>query len=292
MGDTTAIAWTDKTWNPWQGCHKVSAGCANCYMHREKKRYGQDPSTVVRSKPATFNAPLKWRDPALVFTCSWSDFFIEEADDWRDEAMEIVMSTGHLTYQILTKRPERLETQWVIAPSNVWLGVTVEDQRAADERTAPLVAALGQHKFLSCEPLLGPVSLDLAGIGWVIVGGESGPGARPMHPEWARSIRDQCQAAGVPFFFKQWGEWAPFMDDEKYTYGGAETAAKSQTWLHPSGESGLCWIMDGDGTWSNHTGGPPEDGRVAIMNRWGKARAGRLLDGRQWDEMPEVNHAR
>src|SRR3990167_11527130 len=109
MSDKTHINWTEATWNPWHGCIKVSPGCKNCYMYREKNRYGQDPAVVVRSKPATFNAPLKWKEPARVFTCSWSDFFIKQADPWRDEAWDIIYQTPHLTYLILTKRPERIE---------------------------------------------------------------------------------------------------------------------------------------------------------------------------------------
>ena len=233
MGKTTSIAWTDKTWNPWQGCHKVSAGCANCYMHREKKRYGQDPGTVVRSKPPTFNAPKKWADPALVFTCSWSDFFIAEADPWRDEAWEIIRATPHLTYQILTKRPERiarcLPAGWGDGWPNVWIGVSVEDQAAADERIPHLLAAVGAHKFLSVEPLLGPVNLETAfavcdrdgeslgprcnrdgspAIGWCIVGGEGGPGARPCDVAWIRSLLAQCREAGTAAFVKQLGAHA------------------------------------------------------------------------------------
>ena len=109
MAENSKIQWTDHTWNPWQGCRKVSPGCLNCYMYRDKKRYGQDPATVVRSKPPTFNKPLKWHDPAKVFVCSWSDFFIEDADEWRDDAWEIMRRTPHLTYQILTKRPRNIK---------------------------------------------------------------------------------------------------------------------------------------------------------------------------------------
>jgi len=220
MGKLTQIEWTDRSWNPWQGCHKVSPACKFCYMYREKARYGQNPTVVVRSKRATFDAPLKWLDPAMVFTCSWSDWFVEEADPWRGEAYEIIRRTPHLTYQILTKRPERIVSgrplervcwplpsrvgNWPDPPlPNVWLGVSVESpvylHRVDELRGIP--AAL---RFLSLEPLLEDLGqLDLTGIGWVIVGGESGPGVRPMLPEWVRSIRDQCRAVGVPFFVKQ-----------------------------------------------------------------------------------------
>ena len=129
MGENSGIAWTNHTWNPWQGCHKVSAGCENCYMEREKLRYGQDPHVVKRSARQTFNLPLRL-DSGRVFTCSWSDFFIAEADEWRPEAWEIIRRTPHLIYQILTKRPERiaqcLPPDWGDGWKNVWGGVTVE----------------------------------------------------------------------------------------------------------------------------------------------------------------------
>lgn len=207
MAKNSKIDWTDHTWNSWQGCHKVSPGCANCYMFRDKKRYGQDPSTVIRSKPATFNQPLHWKDPAKVFVCSWSDFFIEEADPWRDEAWDIMRKTPHLTYLLLTKRPERimqsLPHDWVLP--NVWLGVTAENQEQADKRI-PYLDNLGCTTFVSVEPMLSFVFLNLSidpFIDWVICGGESGPNARMMKPEWAESLKQQCNDAGVPFFMKQ-----------------------------------------------------------------------------------------
>lgn len=205
MGETTAIEWTDATWNPWHGCRKISPGCKYCYMYRDKARYGQDPTKVVRSK-TTFDAPLKWKGRRNVFTCSWSDWFIEEADEWRDEAYEIIRKTPH-QYQILTKRPERIEGRFPDPPiSNIWLGVSVESAQYK-HRIDTLREIPAAIRFLSLEPLLGPLGLiDLSGIHWVIVGGESGPEARPMQPTWAREIRDQCIAASVPFLFKQWGE--------------------------------------------------------------------------------------
>ena len=111
MARNSGIDWTDHTWNPWQGCRKVSPGCANCYMYRDKRHFGQDPTTVVRSKPATFNAPLKWKDQARVFVCSWSDFFIEDADPWRGEVWQIMRQTPHLTYMLLTKRLENISAR-------------------------------------------------------------------------------------------------------------------------------------------------------------------------------------
>ncbi len=236
MAKTTEIGWTatyhpdgsitpGSTWNPWTGCKKVSAGCSKCYMFRDKKRYGQDPTKIVRSK-TTFNDPLKWKSPMKVFTCSWSDFFIEDADAWRDDAWGIIKRTPHLTYQILTKRPERMAGRLPWGPEeapwpNVWLGVSVENQMRSDERIPILLGTPAKVRFLSCEPLLEAVDLKLCqeypssdggtyedarhGISWVIAGGESGPGCRPMDLAWARSLRDQCQKEGVAYFFKQLG---------------------------------------------------------------------------------------
>jgi protein gp37 len=246
VGEQTAISWTNKTWNPWQGCHKVSPGCAHCYMFAEKVRYGQDPATVVRSKPPTFNAPLKWTEPALVFTCSWSDFFIEEADAWRADAWEIIRATPHLTYQILTKRPERiaarLPADWGEGYPNVWLGVTDEGVEAGPSAWARRISILlgtpAAVRFLSIEPLLEVPDLRCAPwtssnrgfvdaltgetefegvrgrphaaapvrpLDWVIVGGESGPRARPCHVDSMRLIVRWCREAGVPVFVKQLG---------------------------------------------------------------------------------------
>lgn len=206
MGHVSEIEWTEATWNPWHGCRKVSPGCAHCYMYRDKIRYGQDPTRVVIGK-TTFELPLKWKDPRVIFTCSWSDFFIEDADPWRQAAWDIIRATPRHTYQILTKRPERvighLPQGWPLP--NVWLGVSVENQRFYGRitllRQIPAVV-----RFLSLEPLLADmVDLPLDGISWVIVGGESGPKCRPMKNEWVCRIRDQCKNANVPFFFKQWG---------------------------------------------------------------------------------------
>ena len=173
--------------------------------------YGQDPMVVVRSK-TTFNAPLKWKEPKLIFTCSWSDFFIEEADPWRDTAWNIIKRTPQHTYQILTKRPyrilETLPADWGKGWSNVWLGVSVENQESANLRIPWLVRVPATVRFLSCEPLLGPIELwfGLANeIQWIITGGESGPKARLMKPEWANAIRMQCHNANIPFFHKQNG---------------------------------------------------------------------------------------
>jgi protein gp37 len=175
-------------------------------MYRDKQRYGQDASQVLRSK-SSFDAPTKWKKPKMIFTCSWSDFFIQQADEWRDEAWEIIRKTPQHTYQILTKRPERisehLPNDWPF--NKVWLGVSVENPRFY-KRIEILTDIPAGIRFLSLEPLLAPMPcLPLKGISWVVVGGESGPGCRPMQAEWVREIRSQCAKAKVAFFFKQWG---------------------------------------------------------------------------------------
>lgn len=206
MGETTGIEWTQATWNPWVGCHKVSPACAHCYMFREQKMYGKNPNVVLRTKPATFDAPLKWKQGRLIFTCSWSDFFIEEADPWRLDAYRIMRDTSHHTYQVLTKRPERIRKDypWIwTVPENIWMGVSVENARYYS-RIDKLELVPAAIRFLSIEPSLGRMqNLPLDGIGWVIVGGESGPGFRPFNETWAREIRDQCVAKNIPFFLKQ-----------------------------------------------------------------------------------------
>ncbi len=206
MGRISRIEWTEATWNPWHGCRKVSPGCAHCYMYRDKVRFGQEPSDVVRGQ-TTFALPLAWKEPKLIFTCSWSDFFIEDADPWRAAAWDVIRSTPRHTYQILTKRPERvpncLPRDWPLP--NVWLGVSVENRRFY-HRIAALRAIPAVVRFLSLEPLLAPMpDLPLEDVSWVIVGGESGPRSRPIQREWVCNIRDQCRAAKISFFFKQWG---------------------------------------------------------------------------------------
>lgn len=218
MGTETKIEWTDATWNPWIGCRKVSPACAHCYMFREQRAYGRNPDIVHRTADPTFYAPLKWKEPRRIFTCSWSDFFIEEADNWRYDAwMEVISRTPQHTYQILTKRPERISfhgecrevAQNYFFFPYVQLGVSVEN-RHFYRRIEKLQAIRAAVRFLSIEPLLGPMpDLPLDGIGWVIVGGESGPNFRPLNLDWVREIRDQCVSAGVPFFFKQHSGFQP-----------------------------------------------------------------------------------
>jgi protein gp37 len=215
MAATSAIEWTDATWNPWMGCERVSPGCAHCYMYREQRQYGHDPEALRRSKTKFFE-PLRWQEPKLVFTCSWSDWFHPGADAWRNDAWDVIRQTPHLTYQILTKRPEliseRLPADWNEGWRNVWLGVSIENSRFT-WRAGALRDVPAEVRFLSAEPLLGSLfdgsgrraPLDLKGIDWVIVGGESGPGARPLDLSWALEIAAACDQASTPFFMKQLG---------------------------------------------------------------------------------------
>lgn len=209
MAENSKIDWTDHTWNPWQGCHKVSPGCHNCYMFRDKKRFGQDPEKVVRSSDKTFRLPLRWKEPAKVFVCSWSDFFIEEAGPWRDEAWKIMSQAPHLTFLLLTKRIDNVIGNFPVGgwPLNVWLGVTAENQRQWNYRVKRLKLFNNVPvRFVSVEPMINHIEAgDLGGIDWVICGGESGPENRIeyMEPAWAKSLLAQCKSARVPFFMKQ-----------------------------------------------------------------------------------------
>lgn len=204
MGDATGIEWTDSTWNPWYGCRKVSPACAHCYAERDMTRYGKNFNVVTRAKDATFFAPLKWKGSRMIFTCSWSDFFIEEADAWRAEAFNVIQQTPQHTYQVLTKRTRRIgKNQLVTWPANIWLGASVETTRQY-YRIDELREIPAQTRFLSMEPLLAAThNTNLEGIHWVIVGTESGSGARPTNLDWIRRIRDKCLDEKVAFFVKQ-----------------------------------------------------------------------------------------
>jgi protein gp37 len=303
----------------------------------------------VKLVDAALDLPLRWRSPRRIFVNSTSDLFHEKVpDEWIDNVFAVMALAPQHTFQVLTKRPERMReyltrpnvsvrigldalelvleahartpsstlgegvtikatdinpgglTLWPLP--HVWLGTSIEDQATADRRIPHLLDTPARVRFLSCEPLLGPVDLDmiltpemgiyaLSGIrsdgsgpsgfsqgpriDWVIVGGESGPGARPMHPAWARRLRDQCQAAGVPFFFKQWGEWAP------------DTGPLHACDPIMDGKV-ACAVWNGQG-WDHHRncyGPPTTTGDMEWMYRLGKKRAGRLLDGREWNEVP------
>lgn len=223
MGDRSQIEWTDATWNPTTGCTKVSQGCKHCYAERIFHRpYPGRKFTDVRTHPDRLRQPLSWQRPRRIFVNSMSDLFHEDVpDEFIMQVFFIMAAAGRHTFQVLTKRPRRMLDwfAWFEACkpaydrndpySNVWLGVSVENQEAADERIPLLRQTPAAVRFLSCEPLLGGMDISpyLRSVDWVIAGGESGPGARPADLAWFRSLRDQCAAAGVPFFMKQmWGE--------------------------------------------------------------------------------------
>ena len=274
MAENSKIEWTDHTFNCWIGCTKVSPACDFCYAekqndHRQWNRAGWGAHAPrKRTSAAYWKQPFKWDRQAKaegrrarVFCASLADVFDNHKSidpEWRLELFDLIAATPNLDWLLLTKRPQNiakmLPNDWGGGWQNVWIGTTVENQAEADRRVPHLLTVPAAVHFLSCEPLLGPVDLRRAWggpmkiegpnwldfINWVICGGESGPGARPMHPDWARSLRDQCKAAGVAFHFKQWGEFAP------------------------------------DDPFAKHT----------AMRRIGKKTAGRLLDGREWNELP------
>lgn len=298
MSGKTKSAWWEKVWNPVVGCSKVSEGCRHCYaetMARRLKAMGRpEYQDVVDEGRWTekismvydrLETPEHWKKPRRIFVDSMGDLFFGGIPwEFMLRVWLMMVATPQHTYMVLTKRPDEMNTfltMWLPyvrgLPArikellekplpNVWLGVSVEDQKAADKRIPFLLKTPAAKRFVSYEPALGLVDFEpflqyepfsenykmtfgneeWQGLDWVICGGESGPNARPMHPEWARAVRDQCQAAGAPFFFKQWGEWRP-------------TPPAS----------------DGEGI------------QVAPgMERCGRKAAGRLLDGREWNELP------
>jgi len=293
MSTKSNIEWTDTTWSPVTGCTKVSDGCKNCYAEREvEARWSKNPKSVFFGRKFTdvqihleqLDKPLQWKKPQRIFVCPRADLFHESVPD---DVIAHVFATMELcpqhTFQVLTKRPERM-LEWVTWADeflrdsgypqgfagrypHVWLGVSVEDQSTADQRIPLLLKTPAAVRWVSVEPLLGMVDLRAscwkswtpnrsAHIDWVVAGGESGPNARPIHPDWVRNLRDQCAAAGVPLLFKQWGEWVPMMG----CVGGIPVHREKFTYT--------------DGT---------------IMGRAGKKAAGRLLDGVLHDAYPEVN---
>jgi protein gp37 len=346
------IEWTDKTWNPIAGCSVLSPGCSNCYAMRMAGRIqrmggkgaekyagttrdskaGPVWTGKVNLDDSALLAPLRWRKPARIFVNSMSDLFHESVpDDLIDRVFAVMAARPQHTFQVLTKRAERMrgylrgaemrhtpdgnlhiaarvaligtflkhsdgradifdmvsaiDGQWPLP--NVWLGVSVEDQRRADERIPLLLDTPASVRWISAEPLLEPVDLRHVAvtdtgyinsltsstgpnIDWVVSGGESGPGARPMHPDWIRSLRDQCAATGTAFFFKQWGSWCPLIDrdvDDPDSRRRYEEGPKSQI-VNLAGGRGL------------------HGERVHLMGRYGKRAAGAQLDGREHREWP------
>lgn len=314
MSENTKIEWADHTFNPWTGCTKVSPACDHCYAEAWSKRAGSKvgkwgPGAVrVRTTPANWKQPLKWNAQAeregrrfRVFCASLADVFDNEVDpSWRAALFALIAGTPQLDWLLLTKRIgnvarmiEAPGMQKCGLPANVWLGATVVNQEEADRDIPKLLAVPARVRFLSMEPLLGPVDLNYTRqriqaqrsqlarainsevwLDWVIVGGESGPGARPMHPDWARSLRDQCDAAGVPFLFKQWGDWE--IASIANGHFDCDMARNDAHWVFPDGRlQKPSSLRDG---WN---GGEPY-----AMVRVGKKAAGRRLDGIEHNGFP------
>lgn len=214
---SSKIEWTEQTWNPATGCTKVSPGCKNCYAETMAHRLqhmgtpGYENGFKLTLMPERVEQPLQRKKPTVYFVNSMSDLFHEGIPfSYLDRVFEVIQASPHHTYQILTKRPERMAQYFASrsVPDNAWLGVTVEDRAYGVPRIAVLRSIAAKTRFLSCEPLLEDLGIvDVSGIHWVIAGGESGSGARPMREAWVVSLKNQCERGGVAFFFKQWGAW-------------------------------------------------------------------------------------
>lgn len=322
MAETTGIEWCDHTFNPWTGCTKVSPACDHCYAESWAKRSGQvqwGNHPRKRTSKDYWRQPWKWNREACVsgvrrkvFCASLADVFDNQIpEEWRLELFDLIDSCRDLDWLILTKRPQNIKKMlppdwdWISGWPHVWIGTTVENQSEAEKRIPSLLDIPTKIRFLSCEPMLGPIDLSHCGnhytgsgplhlwrpghgenggwrkqfsepppqIHWVICGGESGPGARPMHIEWAKSLRDQCAAADVPFFFKQWGEWISCLDrdvhdpDWRAPYSKFSASPKFR-FLNLAGGCGF----HGD--------------QLHVMERVGKKNAGASLVGRHHREFP------
>lgn len=244
MSTQSKIEWTEQTWNPTVGCTKISPGCKNCYAETMAKRlramgmHGYENGFRLTLIPERLAEPIERRKPTVYFVNSMSDLFHEKVPfDYVRQVFDVMLRAQQHTFQVLTKRAERMAEfcRGVAVPPNVWLGVSVENRKHGVPRIDVLRGVDARLRFLSVEPLLENLGgLDLAGIHWVIVGGESGRKARPMKPEWVEGIKSQCDAAGTAFFFKQWGTWGA--DGEKRSksangrrYGGREWDAMPET---------------------------------------------------------------
>ncbi|MBU2701128.1 protein gp37 [Sporomusaceae bacterium BoRhaA] len=322
------IEWCDRVWNPVTGCTKVSPGCEHCYAERMSKRFGEkwglpaDNPFKVMTHSDRLDQPLHWTKPSKVFVCSMSDLFHDDVPDkFIIDVLSVIAEAHTHTFLILTKRPERMlemlsyknvandvwlqtsrgvddeKSPWPL--DNLWLGVTAENQEQAKQRIPILLQIPAAKRFVSVEPMLGPVKLSRylkwpicehwrpdeggnpneygkyhwekqslvargwVGLDWVICGGESGPGARPMHPDWVRSLRDQCKAAGTPFLFKQWGEWVQVEGS-----GACEPTP-------------ICYWNEEIEDWKSGLATHTQN-----MVRVGKKKAGRLIDDQLWDQYP------
>lgn len=238
MTTISKIEWTEQTWNPTVGCTKISPGCKHCYAETMAKRLtamgtpGYENGFSLTLLPQRLDDPLKRKKPTVYFVNSMSDLFHERVpDDYIEKVFEVITQTPHHTYQILTKRAARMARYFRTrsVPPNAWLGVSVEDRKYGVPRIDHLRKVPATIRFLSVEPLLSDVGeLNLADIHWVIVGGESGPKARPMKTKWAEAVREQCQEQGVAFFFKQWGGWGA--DGKKRAKAANGRELNGRTW--------------------------------------------------------------
>lgn len=276
MAKDSDIEWTHHTFNPWWGCVKLSPACAHCYAESWARRFGAE--LWGGSAPRRFFGEQHWREPLRwnaeaervghrprVFCASMADVFEprSDLDPWRDKLWALIEKTPQLDWLLLTKRPGQIKHvyPWARSPRrNVWLGTTAENQRWAERRIERLIAVDAHVRFLSCEPLLSAVDLTSwlrkKQISWIIAGGESGAEARPTHPNWIRSLRDQCRIYEVPFHFKQWGHWSP------EAHGQAATR--------------IIELQD-------------EAGRLERLSWRPKQLSGRVLDGQTWDGYPQTN---
>lgn len=346
MSDKTGIEWTEATWNPLTGCTKVSPGCDHCYAESIAHRFDGTPAYpngfAVTLRPERLDQPLRWRRPRRIFVNSMSDLFHDQVpDEYIAHVFAVMAAARRHTFQVLTKRHARMRsllasvefralveghllryadpTRGGNIPTgpwdgpewwplwNVWLGVSTENQQWADIRIPALLDTPAAIRFISAEPLLGPIDLhtDPIAVGapfwgsqldWVITGGESGPGAMPAHPDWFRSLRDQCQAAGVAYLHKQHGEWIEDAThypaepeigiDEPFRVLNIPRDAKDRKRcaLHLAGMTAL----NPDNQFNPFERGHPG---WTVMRRVGKKAAGRELDGRTWDEYPEAVRA-
>ena len=321
---STKIEWTDETWNPVTGCTKVSAGCDHCYAetiaHRFAGTKAYPNGFQVTLRPERLDQPIRWRRPRRIFVNSMADLFHDQVpEEYIAKVFAIMLLAQRHTFQVLTKRHGRMRSLlnshafWTrvlyeaIDPElpagdrdglqlslhylpNVWLGVSTENQQWADIRIPALLDTPAAVRFLSAEPLLGRINLRKEwgwgpGIDWIIVGGESGHGARPMHPDWARALRDQRNKVGAAFLFKQWGEWTPLapLDNRRY-FNVRRGVMTDDGAIYEAGD--LDW-PDGPRRGEAQRADFPHH-HPTFLYRVGKKAAGRELDGRTWDQYPDT----
>jgi protein gp37 len=311
VAENSAIEWTDHTFNPWEGCQKVGPGCDHCYAETRNARFGGGVAgnwgpgaPRRRTSVSNWRKPLRWQADASafqaahgrrqrVFCASLADVFDNAVDPaWRADLFELIRATPDLDWLLLTKRIGNVANMLPVPFDfkrrypNVWIGATIVNQAEAERDIPKLLATPAAVRFLSMEPLLGPVDISwtevcVPSLDWVIVGGESGAGARPMHPDWARGLRDQCAAAGVPFLFKQWGEWGPNLVRTMLD-GDRAGELVGSTIVSSTDRSQIGARVH----YAMPANAKSEPGPVERMERVGKKAAGRLGEGVQHDGVP------